>query len=983
MSSSIPGPRRSFRGRLARTMLLILLLLSVGPLLLMGSTGYLRARALLREQIYSLLTAVDKSQGERISYQILTGRTMLARILRSNGLRQALDLALATEDHSDLEFLNARLAVFDTIQTINQPQPYFNQFMVVNLEGRIELATKRDWENQILSDPLYRDQLAGKEASRVALNFTPLYPDAFVIVTAIPYYDSEGNLEATVLGIAESPAVRNLIESTAFYSTNHYFVTRDGNFIGLNPFSDNFNKLIALSPSSEQKQTIQSAINSSARGGVGELLSFQNEPVIAAYSWLPELNAGWVVEISQGIVYNQINSLLAFVVLLVVAMGVLTGIVMWLATRWLFRPLQNLAQTVQLFANGDWGQRAPAERDDEVGLLAYSFNQMADELTTLYRSLEIKVEERTRQVRTNAEASEIAVSSNSLDELLGRVVRLAIDRFEMTYASIFLVDSTGKFAILHEYASFQPSPKDLHGVKHPIDANTLISWVVANNKPRVDSDSMEVFTVNRREDLLRGVRVEAGVPIVLGDQVLGVLNVQSNQMRAIGEDLLSGLQALANQIAPAIRSFHLLEATQINLQETSLLYEASHEIARSENAAQIFQVAARALSKTSYTAALLLPSGEGLRVAFHVPGQTRQQGLVPGRIDLRPAEAELLLSGGMPLVITDAARWRTPSVVLQKFLEQLGLDSAALLPVYRSGRLASVLLLGANQRSSGFKRDFTPSALQPYVNLVELVTTALEKIKALANIQKGLNELQTLGNVSQAISMETDLQTLYRVIYEQIYQVMGDVNFLVAFQNPHTSLVDIPYRIERNSAVSTEPFPLGEGLISELLRRQEPLLLGAGELETSPATGIETSSGEAKSWLGVPLIISGEAVGVMVVQDTERENRFSEDDQRLLSTLAGQVAVAVRNIQLLADSRKQAERERQLFEITSKIRRSTDMQAILKTTAEEIAAALHARSAQIQVQVELPGETPGNGTKGSMSGKAPHNGNRTGKEAEA
>jgi GAF domain-containing protein len=110
-------------------------------------------------------------------------------------------------------------------------------------------------------------------------------------------------------------------------------------------------------------------------------------------------------------------------------------------------------------------------------------------------------------------------------------------------------------------------------------------------------------------------------------------------------------------------------------------------------------------------------------------------------------------------------------------------------------------------------------------------------------------------------------------------------------------------------------------------------------------------------------MIGNEAIGAMVVQDNEREKRFSEDDLRMLNTLASQVAVVARNTQLLETTRQKAERERLLFDITSKIRRSTDIKSILQTTASEIGIALDARRAHIEINTEQsPAQMPTNGS---------------------
>jgi len=107
----------------------------------------------------------------------------------------------------------------------------------------------------------------------------------------------------------------------------------------------------------------------------------------------------------------------------------------------------------------------------------------------------------------------------------------------------------------------------------------------------------------------------------------------------------------------------------------------------------------------------------------------------------------------------------------------------------------------------------------------------------------------------------------------------------------------------------------------------------------------------AKSWLGVPLIIGDEILGVLTVQDIEREYAFDEEDSRLLTTLASQVAVAIRNARLIGSIRKQADQQRLLFELTEKIRRSVDMDTILATTASELGKVLGARRAQIDIRI--------------------------------
>ncbi len=154
---------------------------------------------------------------------------------------------------------------------------------------------------------------------------------------------------------------------------------------------------------------------------------------------------------------------------------------------------------------------------------------------------------------------------------------------------------------------------------------------------------------------------------------------------------------------------------------------------------------------------------------------------------------------------------------------------------------------------------------------------------------------------------------------------------------------------EEGHQLEIAPFPLGEGLTSIIVRTRKPLLLTDNVEEQSLALGAKIQGQPAKSWLGAPMLYSGDVVGAIIVQDIQQEKRFNEDDQRLLMALASQVAVVVHNARLLDETRQQALQERFLNEITAKIRRSPDIQSILKTTANELGAALGVRRAHIRI----------------------------------
>jgi GAF domain-containing protein len=272
------------------------------------------------------------------------------------------------------------------------------------------------------------------------------------------------------------------------------------------------------------------------------------------------------------------------------------------------------------------------------------------------------------------------------------------------------------------------------------------------------------------------------------------------------------------------------------------------------------------------------------------------------------------------------------------------------MPVSRNGRLASLLILG---RASAEDPDLSQVSLEPYINLMSLMTTCLEKIQTQKEVQRRLAEFHSLWHFSQAISLETDLGPLYQAIHEQVEKVMGQLSsFAVALYDRDSDAIHIPYMIEDGTAVRVDPFPIGEGLTTVVIRTRRPLMLVEDTAERARQLGAVMVGAPAKSWLGVPMMAGGEVVGVIIAQDIHREHRFDENDQRLLSTLASQAAVVVRNARLVESSQGLAERERIKNDIVSKIRQSTDIQTILKITADELGSALGARRAHIKIEVD-------------------------------
>jgi len=599
------------------------------------------------------------------------------------------------------------------------------------------------------------------------------------------------------------------------------------------------------------------------------------------------------------------------------------------------------------------------------------------------RQLELRVNERTQElerriveIRTAADITQLAISTSSLDELLNRTVNLIADRFGYNQVIVFLTDPLGEYVILSEASG--PMGKSLKetGYKLQIGSQSMIGWVAANNEVRVSANvGKDPFYLE--EELLPDTKAEATIPLSINGhqgnpQVLGVLDVQHTELNAFDQNAIATLQTIANHIAATIYNFRLLENAQRSLQVISSLYQTSHRIAQAGKVADIIDIAANSLKQAPFVSAVLLADRKHMivyeiqdRESTGEDGQAYASTLprTPAPQEgNREAIHEMQPDSEWPVISTSELipHFRTSeyqlvdlekTTILPEALLAIpykyGCKTAAFFPVLADGNLEAVFILGAR-----LKKSLTETSIQPYASLSEQTNTALEKVYALQKVEKRLSALQTLNTIGQAVSIETDLQSLYRSVHNEVSQIMGDINFIIALYDKETNQINIPYMYEEHAVRTVDPFPLGEGLTSIIIRTRQPLMIVEDTENRTRELGAIVLGAPAKSWMGVPLLIGGEAIGAMIIQDLEIEFRFDEDDLRLMSTLALQVAAGFRNARLLENTYRQAERDRLLHEISRKIRSSTDIHTILKTTAQELGKFTGARRARIELYGE-------------------------------
>ena len=191
-----------------------------------------------------------------------------------------------------------------------------------------------------------------------------------------------------------------------------------------------------------------------------------------------------------------------------------------------------------------------------------SVNALKDERN----NLENKVSDRTRQLRKVNEIGRIVTSILDPDELLLRAARLIEAEFECYYTAFFLLEITGQWAELKEATG--EAGRVLRENRHRLDVNgkSLISTAIRTKQVCIALDTGK-DSVRADNPLLPYTRSQIAIPLIVGESVLGALEMHSTKENAFSQQDADTYQNMANEVAIALENSRLFREAQQSLSE--------------------------------------------------------------------------------------------------------------------------------------------------------------------------------------------------------------------------------------------------------------------------------------------------------------------------------------------------------------------------------------------------------------------------------
>jgi GAF domain-containing protein/CheY-like chemotaxis protein/HAMP domain-containing protein len=372
-----------------------------------------------------------------------------------------------------------------------------------------------------------------------------------------------------------------------------------------------------------------------------------------------------------------------------------------------------------------------------------------------------QAERRARQLAASADVSQIASSILDLNVLLPRVVDLIKDVFNYDHVQVFLMDSEHRFAELR--ASTGEAGQQLLAIKHKLEKGSasVIGQVTARGEPVIALDTADASVVHRPNPYLPLTRSEMALPLIIKGQVVGALDVQSNQANAFTEEDVTALTVLAAQIATSIDNARLFEQSERRASDMSFLFTVATVAASAETLADALQNVAE----------LLRDSLETLSVGIYLP-RSYQDGEGNTFTVIQPIA---LAGSDQPLSEVAEVRMDDPNntlaVVAASFEPTIiadTLDAPGYLPIAGSARSAVLvpLVLGVQFVGMIVMEDEAPNAydqetLTLLLTLAGTLSAIIQNAQLLETVQKTNEQLRELDRLKSDFlaNMSHELRT--------------------------------------------------------------------------------------------------------------------------------------------------------------------------------------------------------------------------------
>lgn len=647
-------------------------------------------------------------------------------------------------------------------------------------------------------------------------------------------------------------------------------------------------------------------------------------------------------------------------------------------------PISRLTTVAAQFGAGDLEARADIRSGDEIGRLAATFNEMAGQLGQTVGALEERVAERTRELALAAEVGRSLSMLRHIDDLLVEAVERIRARFNLYYAQIYLVSDSSHSLVLR--AGTGELGAELMRRQHSLPIGpTSINGTAADRAEAVIVSDTSISPIFQPNLLLPDTRSEMAIPLLVGEKVIGVLDLQSDQPNALTRENLPAFESLASQLSVAIENANMfMQTSQAQAMvdaQMRRLARASWEdflnaIDRGERIG--YRYALRELTPLHEPLPGEVEDGRTLSAPIAIAGaevgaiqivHEEERAWTPEDADLVTSVAEQVAQQIENLrLLSEADRYRSEAEQATRRLIREGWEDYQRVEALQAGYaydLEAVRPLDAlpettgDERISAIKQALTvrgqkigelsvvpegrpdPEASEMAAVIAERLSAHIENLRltrqtelALTEAWRQSEELLVINRVVSKVSSSLDLKQSMQIVADELAAAISVDQIGIALLNDdRSSLTVIAEHFDpaRSTSALGIVIPVeGNPLTQYILETQQRAIVTDAQESSLTAPVRESMRMRGVHTLVVlPMVVGNEVVGTVGIDILEPDRTLTEDQLRLAETIIYQAATAVQNARLFSQLQSVLKETEALYQATAELNLAQNYHDIL------------------------------------------------------
>jgi GAF domain-containing protein len=397
------------------------------------------------------------------------------------------------------------------------------------------------------------------------------------------------------------------------------------------------------------------------------------------------------------------------------------------------------------------------------------------------------LERRVLWLETSAEVGRAIAPILDIDRLLHETVDLIHDRFGWYLVAVFLLDESAEQVDLAAVAGKAGAQVLAGGLQLRVAETSLVGWTAKHRRPSVASNVAE-DGVHRPYPLLPRTASEVALPLLVGDRLLGVLDLEAEEPGAFDEDDVKVLQVLADQVAIAIQNTQRVREEAALLEATSPLYPVSRRLTEAVSVDEVLDALVKSVAETEAGGCVLglfepLGGREVEEIALTRTWHRDGPSPVAASTNLA-SRAWVDVRGDPKLAKAYTTRWIASDL---DDVSQLPDESRPVIERYgglpsRAGfapHAAANFPLAIGDREIGFfflyrtaPGPFSEASIRLYDMLSDRAAGALERARLLEEAQRRADRERLVSEVTASMREILDLETVLKTAAQGIRQAM-------------------------------------------------------------------------------------------------------------------------------------------------------------------------------------------------------------------